>query len=114
MIKAGQSDKKLVVGILTDSFNQNQSVNFIIRQDKKKQARIKALMEYSFDTCLLFGAVYLSDNNKGCALVLYPDKKRTTPRSVLLDIKLIIRCLGLTNLLKTMAREKKIAQQHPH
>ena len=113
MIKANISDKQLIVTILTESFSDNQSVNFIIQQDRKKAARIKSLMEYSFEICLLFGEVYLSDNKNACALIIYPDQKRTTLRSIYLDIKLIIKCLGIKNPLKTMSREATIAKQHP-
>jgi hypothetical protein len=114
MIKAIPSDKQLIVNILVDSFSQNQSVNFIIKQDRKRAKRIKALMDYSFDSCFLFGEVYLSDDKKGCALILYPDKKKTTFRSIYLDYKLAIKCLGIKNLFKAMRRETVISKQHPN
>jgi len=114
MIKANISDKQLIVDILAGSFQENQSVNFIIKQDKRKAARIRALMDYSFEICSLFGEVYLSDNKKRCALIIYPDKKRTTLRSISLDIKLAIKCLGIKNLLKAISRENMIAKEHPN
>jgi hypothetical protein len=114
MIKAISSDKQLIVAILTDSFSQNQSVNYIIKQDGKRVERIKALMDYSFDICFLFGEVYLSDDKKGCALILYPDKKKTTFRSIYLDSKLAVKCLGIKNLFKAMRREDVITKQHPN
>jgi hypothetical protein len=105
MIKATSSDKELIVNILTDSFSQNQSVNYIIKQDKKRVERIRALMDYSFEMCFLFGDIYLSDDKKGCALILNPDKKKTTLQSIYLDSKLVIKCLGFKNLFKAMRRE---------
>jgi len=114
MIKANISDKQLIVDILADSFQENQSVNFIIKQDKRKATRIRALMDYSFEICSLFGEVYLSDNKKGCALIIYPDKKRTTLRSIYLDLKLTIKCLGIKNLFKAISRESMITKQHPN
>ena len=41
MIKAAYSDKNLIVGILTDSFETNQSVNYIVKQDKERVKRIR-------------------------------------------------------------------------
>jgi GNAT superfamily N-acetyltransferase len=114
MIKATISDKQLIVNILTDSFNENQSVNFIIKQDKRRIKRINALMEYSFHTCFLFGEVYLSDDRNACALIIYPDKKKTTLRTIYLDGKLAIKCLGIKNLLKAISREAAITKQHPN
>ena len=70
MIKAKNTDRATVVDILTASFNDNQSVNYIIKQDNKRLERIKGLMEYSFDVCILFGDIFLSDDKKGCALLI--------------------------------------------
>jgi hypothetical protein len=108
MIRANYRDKNAIVGILTSSFADNKSVNYIIKQDSKRVRRIRKLMEYSFDVCYLFGDVFLSDDKKGCALILLPDKKKTNLKSIFLDIKLITSCIGLSNIKKAMDRESKI------
>lgn len=73
MRKAEYSDKNFIVDILTDSFETNQSVNYIVKQDKKK----------------------------------------TTLKSILLDIKLILSCIGLSNIIKALNRESKIKAIQP-
>ena len=113
MIRAEYKDKELVVDILTESFNDNKSVNYIITQDKKRRQRIRKLMDYSFDVCHSFGNVFITDDKKGCALILFPDKKKTNLKSILLDVKLILTCTGLSNLGKAMSRESKIKKLHP-
>ncbi|HEX5152811.1 MAG TPA: GNAT family N-acetyltransferase [Parafilimonas sp.] len=113
MIRADYSDKKLIAEILANSFSDNKSVNYIIKQDEKRQQRLKILMEYSFDICYLFGDVFLSNDKKGCALIVLPDKKKTTPKSVLLDLKLIFSCVGLSNINKAISREGKIKKLQP-
>ena len=113
MIKAKYSDKNLVVDILTKSFNTNQSVNYIVRQDAKRVQRVRALMDYSFEVCYLFGDVFLSDDKKACALITYPDKKKTNLKSILLDVKLIFFAVGLKNIKKTLARETLINKVQP-
>jgi predicted N-acetyltransferase YhbS len=113
MIKAKYTDKSIVADILAHSFDDNRSVNYIIKQDKKRAKRIKKLMEYSFDMCYSFGDVFLSDDRKACALLLLPDKKKTNLKSILSDIKLIVACIGLSNLIKAMNREAKIKKMHP-
>ncbi|MGY4383924.1 hypothetical protein ACVWYN_000950 [Pedobacter sp. UYP24] len=113
MIRATSEDKYLVVNILTESFGDNQSVSFIIKHDEKRRQRVKVLMDYSYELCHSFGEVYLSNDKKACALVLYPDKKRTTLKSTLLDIKLIFSCIGIENIGKALSRERKIKhRQH--
>src|SRR5687767_3412602 len=113
MVTAQHHDKQLVVDILTRSFQDNKSVNYIIKQDSKKEERLMKLMEYSFDVCYLFGDVFLSDDKKGCALILLPEKKKTNLKSMLLDLKLILGATGLSNVKKAMDRESKIKKLHP-
>ena len=113
MTRVNHSDKELVVRILINSFDDNKSVNHIIKQDSKRAKRIRMLMEYSYDVCNLFGDVFLSDDKKGCALIILPDKRKTTIKSILLDAKLAISCMGLSNTIKAMDREAKIKSIHP-
>lgn len=70
-------------------------------------------MAYSFEICNLFGDVFLSDDNKACALIVYPDKKKTTLKSTLLDIKLILQSVGPGNISKALKREKLISSIQP-
>ncbi len=112
MIKAGSKDKKLIIDILTRSFDTNKSTNYIVKQDNKRVRRLAALMDYSFEMCHRFGEVYLSDDKKGCALILYPDKKSTLP-SILLDLKLILRTIGIENIRKALKREGAIKAVQP-
>jgi len=113
MIKATPNDKDLVVNLLAQSFDDNQSVNYIVKQDSKRTQRIRVLMDYSFEICSLFGAIYLSNERKACALILFPDQKRTTLKSILMDLKLILFCVGLSGIQKTLSRESLIKKTHP-
>lgn len=113
MIKAGRNDKQLVIDILSNSFEANQSVNYIVKQDGRRKERIRALMDYSFEICYMFGSVYLSNDRKGCALVLYPDKKKFSLLSTWLDIKLVLNAIGITRAGKAMSREGAIKSNYP-
>ncbi|HEY5463239.1 MAG TPA: GNAT family N-acetyltransferase [Hanamia sp.] len=113
MIKATNKERDRVIDILAESFNDNQSVNYIVKQDQKRNLRIRKLMAYSFDVCYLYGGVYLTDDKSGCALILFPDKKKNNLKSVLLDIKLIVSCIGISNIKKAMKRESKIKELQP-
>ncbi|MFP5081667.1 GNAT family N-acetyltransferase [Pedobacter sp. JCM 36344] len=113
MMKVGHDKKELVVSILVDSFESNLSVNYIAGASNEKSKRIKALMEYSFEICRLFGDVYISDDGFGCALVLYPDKRKTTVKSIMLDIFLLFKCIGITNIGKAISREQNIKKIQP-
>jgi len=111
MKRADHSDKSLIVDILTSSFDSNQSVNYIVKQDNRRVDRIKSLMDYSFEICYKYGEVFVSDDHDACALVLYPDKKKTTLKTIWLDIKLILKSIGIGNINKALSRETKIKQK---
>lgn len=113
MIKADKNQKSHVIEILASSFEENQSVNYIVKQDSKRKERIRALMDYSFEICYMFGAVYLSDNRKGCALVLYPDQKKFSIKSTFFDIQLLLNSIGISRAGKAMSRESAIKSNYP-
>lgn len=113
MRKVTKKDKKLVIELLTKSFEDNKSVNYIIIQDQKRIQRISALMDYSFEMCYRFGEVFLSEDNNGCALLLYPHKKRFSIFSIWLSIKLIFCAIGVSRIVKAMERESKIKRRQP-
>jgi ribosomal protein S18 acetylase RimI-like enzyme len=113
MIKASVEQKNLIVDILVNAFKDNQSVNFIVKQDEKRIKRISALMDYSFEVCRNFGEVWLADNQQACALTLYPHLKRFSIRGVWLDIKLIFQAIGLSGIFKAAKREAKIKDVQP-
>lgn len=113
MIKASLQDKALTVSILIKAFDTNHSVNYVAKQDAKRRERIKALMDYSFEVCHLFGEIYLSDNKQACALLLFPDKQRTNLKTILLDIQLMFKCIGLSRVNKVLKRNSSIKSAYP-
>lgn len=113
MRSATRTDKLLTTDLLSAAFNDNLSVNYIVRQDERREQRIRALMDYSFEVCYQFGEVLLSDDRKACALLLYPDQKKTTLKSIWLDIKLIFQAVGLVGIKKALDREAQIKQVQP-
>jgi len=113
MVEATNRDKELVVEILARSFDDNKSVNYLIPQDAKRIQRIKELIAYSFEICRLWGKVVISENRKSCALVIFPDRKQASVRSLLLMGGLILRSIGLRNIGKALGRESQVHAHHP-
>jgi ribosomal protein S18 acetylase RimI-like enzyme len=105
--------KGIVSEILFESFFDNKSVNFVVKQDHKKDKRLKTLIEYSIFMGENFGKIYLSDDKKACAIVLDPAKKKTTLKGILWDIKLAFGVIGISNVGKVMARESVLKKYHP-
>lgn len=113
MIRATHTDKETVIGILTAAFADNKSVNYVVRQGRGKMGRIRTLMAYSFELCMLFGTVYLSEDRQACALTLFPDRKKTSLKTILLDLQLALKVIGLMRVRRVMQRESRIKAQYP-
>jgi len=111
MVRAVATDKDLIVEILSRSFNDNPSVNYIVCRDGKRLKRIRALIDYSFEMCLMFGDVWLSNNREACALTLYPQYKRTTLKAIWLDVKLVLKAIGIRRIKTALHREARIKEK---
>lgn len=110
MRKVTAEAKSRVVNILTKAFNENLSVNYIVKQDNHRVERIKSLMDYSFDMCNKYGEVFLSEDENACALVLFPELKKDNFWTIGKDIKLIAKSIGFSNIFKALKRESLIKQ----
>ncbi len=113
MIKANIDDRLSVVSILSRAFDDNKSVNYVVKQGTARKKRIGKLMEYSFDICNNFGEVWLSDNKEACALILFPDQKRISLKTIFWDTRLAVSVIGLNRVKRVMEREAKIKALHP-
>ncbi|MFD2962488.1 MULTISPECIES: GNAT family N-acetyltransferase [Olivibacter] len=113
MIKATYNDKQLAVDILADAFKENKSVNYIVKQDAKKDKRIRDLMAYSYDVCYFSGDIFFNDDKTAVALVSYPDKQKMTLKRIFLDLGLVFKTIGLTRAMKALNRESSIKKNSP-
>lgn len=113
MKRAESNQEELIVDILAESFDSNKSVNYVVKQDSKRKSRIRELMRYSYNVCKAFGEVWMSDDNQACALVLFPDKKKTTLSAILWDINLAFSVIGVGRVGKVLKREAQIKSHHP-
>ena len=71
-------------------------------------------MEYSYDVCNAFGDVWISEDEQACALVLVPDKKKTSLIAILWDITLAFSVIGINRIGPVLGRESKIKSFHPN
>jgi ribosomal protein S18 acetylase RimI-like enzyme len=102
-----------MIEILTTAFQENKSVNFIVKQDKKREKRLRLLIEYSIFYGKSFGELRLNEDKTACAIIVDSEKKKTTFRSIIWDLRLIFGCVGITNVSKILRREKAIQAQLP-
>ncbi|WP_326981335.1 GNAT family N-acetyltransferase [Chryseobacterium sp. MYb264] len=114
MRKADNQDRAKVVDILCKAFIDvliPNSINFVVKKSGNREKRLKALMEYQFDISMLFGKVFLSDDEKGC--VLYLENKGSGLKKTILEAKLLFQCIGVENIFNVLTREKLLSHYHP-
>ncbi|RZM23419.1 MAG: GNAT family N-acetyltransferase [Pedobacter sp.] len=110
MMRQSREDRERIIKILVGSFAENKSVRSICGDDTRKRRK---LMEYAFNYCNAFGKVYLSEDRQACALVLFPEKKSTTLRTLIWDVSLATRVVGLSKLFNIIKKEAAINRHHP-
>ncbi len=116
MKKASLSDQCVVIDILHAAFVTEtfpNSINFVVKQDKRRAQRIYYLMEYQCKMALHYGEIFLSDDHKSCVLFLDSEKKKTSLRTIIMDIKLAFLCTGLRHAIQVIRREKILKLRHP-
>lgn len=101
--------KDTVIDILYKAFYDNGSVNFVVKQDKRKNQRIRTLLEYSYYKGQKFGKIILSDDQNAAAILIDPKKEKFT----LWDLKLMFKVIGLRNVMAVLKREKNLKQHCP-
>jgi len=116
LIRAKYSDRLLVVSILVEAFeplDEDNSINFIVGQDKKRRQRMQLLMGYLFDKAMRTGEVFLSDNQASCLLISYKNREVFSWASLKADIHLAINCVGVRKLFPVLKRQMIIQRNYP-
>lgn len=113
---ASFTDKNLVAEILVSAFlplKEDNSINLIVKQDKKRTQRMRTLMEYLFEKAFNFGEIYISNNNKSCILLLFPHKEKINLKTILLNFQLAYRCIGLERVFYVLKRQNNVKSNYP-
>lgn len=116
MRKASPNDKDLVTEILVSAFEtskEDSSINLTVKQDERRVERMKILMEYLFERAMLFGEIFISDNEKACLLVKYTHLEKTTLKTIKLDLQLAFKCIGIERVYKVLKRQQVVKKNYP-
>ena len=113
MFQADKSHKEKVIEILSECFEKNKTVNWIVKQDSKKQERIRDLMDYSFEACIETGEIYLTDDLTGVIIYSNSDDKLPILEEAYLTLQFVLKVTGIDGIGKALRREQYINQFHP-
>lgn len=115
MIIGTAKERDIAIDILCKSFYNiliPNSINFVVNEKGNRYKKLKALMTYQFDLSLLYGKVFLSDDKNG--VILYLDNPRQSLKRFYLELKLVFKCIGLSNVFKVLKRESLLKKNHPN
>lgn len=116
MIRATKSDRQLVVDILIEAFEpleEENSINLVVKQDKRRSERMQVLMEYLFDKAMRTGEVFLSDNRASCLLITYAHKDTFSFAKLRSTLRLAFYCIGIERVGKVLKRQKIVQRNYP-
>ena len=101
-----KSDRDLVMEIITDAFEDNPGVNWLIRGGRGKRRRIRRLSRFAFEKSLNRDGVFVSDNERGVALCYVEDGSGLSFKELLLQIKFALLSIRWDRLRSSSEREK--------
>lgn len=111
---AVKKDRDQVVDILMSAFIDvliPNSINFVVKNDRRRKERLKSLMEFQFDIAFDLGYIFISDDSTGC--IIFINKWKLNLRRIILEIKLLFNVIGIENVFQVLKREKIIKSYHP-
>jgi ribosomal protein S18 acetylase RimI-like enzyme len=110
MRRGSKKDISLVVSIISASFKDNKSTNFVTGNNTSK---LPALVRYSFYKALLNDGVFINDDDTAACLVLDPNEKKISIRYLYYTLVLTLNVIGLQRIKEVLKREKLISKHQP-
>lgn len=109
-----ETDRQALLRILQHSFAENKAVNFAVRGGEKNEKGRQILLEYALWQAESFGEVMINEGKDAAALLIEPQKKRTSIRSILWDLHLVLRSIGILRIAKVLRRDAQVKKHYPH
>lgn len=113
MRRAELKDRERIVEILSKSLSNDPGVNSTVKNDGKREKRIRGLMEFAFDSFQSIGGVHISEDGKSAAVSYVPVKQNTPIRDFLLHLKLLFKVVGVFRIGDAMKKKAMIESAHP-
>lgn len=116
MIRATKEDRAEVTAILVEAFEPltgDNSINLVVKQDKRRLERMYILMEYLFDKAMRTGEVFLSDNRASCLLITYSHQDNFSFSKLFSTLRLAANCIGIERMGKVLRRQKVVQRNYP-
>jgi ribosomal protein S18 acetylase RimI-like enzyme len=112
IINSNQTDKKRVIEVLTDSFKNDPHLRWLVGEETNKEKRMKQMMAYAFEYCMVNGEIHFSHDKKAVALWKKPDSSKMSFGLMIESIKFLI-VFGLKRMKKIGKMEQDLSVKYP-
>ena len=108
MKKAIKSDRDKVVKIISESFDGNPHINFIIKNDRKRNKRMNAMAQYAFNIGIRRDGIYLTDDEQGVAIVFRRSQFKKSLYEYWLQLCLVFKAFTVLRSSKILKLESLV------
>lgn len=112
IIDAQRKDKAVVTEILYHSFANDPHINWLVGEGPNKRKRMKRLMSYAFEHCLVNGSVQLTEDRKAVAVWKNHRSHTMSVRLLLENIKFLFD-FGFKRIARISQMEKEVSKRYP-
>lgn len=101
------------LSILTSAFQDNPGVLWVVKKDHRISARVKELCRFCLTTALQKDGAFITDDQKGAALLIKSWKKQRPWNWLAGYIRLGQYCIGWNRAITIIKREQTIQSKRP-
>ena len=110
---ATKADLPRATKIIAKSFSTNPSILWVIKKDRKQDARTRALAKYSFNWARIRQGAYLASNERGVALCYRAKQKSNLLLNILYQAELVIKAIGIFRIGIVLKRQAYLKSHMP-
>jgi hypothetical protein len=113
MFTSEKKHRKKAISIIQEALIDNNSMNWILKKDKKRDDRLVVLAEYLFDSGMARKGVYLSEDTEAIAICCQKSNKINFFKKTYLQLKLICFGIGFSKIIMVMKRQRQLHSFKP-
>ena len=106
-------DRARVVEVLSKALTDDPGVSSTVKDDGKREQRVRCLMEFAFDNFQSIGGIHISEDGLSAAVSYVPVRQNTPTRDFLLHLKLLLKVIGVFRIRDAMKKKAMIESAHP-
>lgn len=103
-----------ILKVMARAFDADPVVNFVVKQDSRRQRRLRAFLKIFLEPCLPHGEVYVTDGLEGGAFWVPPGKRETGVLASLRLLPKVVRAAGLARVPAIVSAIDVVDKKHPH